>query len=414
MNRSHIFHWFILKELLTEIIGIYYPIEIVALIIMKNYRRIRIGCGSHHTVVIKEDMIYVFGANASHQLGIEHDDDINSPYRLVLNEKLDIKSISCGDDHTIISTEQGNYYGWGNNHSNQLDIKSYKVRFPHDRIPREFCADANSNSKWVPFLKKLDISDAILVNCERDHTIITTKSNSRYILGKTEYLHDVVEPEPSLSLSNVLSIKYSEHHAVALTSNFRLMRNEVYTWGFNYFGSLGLGDDIDQFSPTKINFSNVNVVSVDCGQYHTMALTTNGKLYGWGYNSYGQLGLGNNKNQYLPRLVNLKKTIISVSCMQFHTFALTKKGELYCWGSNMYSQLGLGKQKYEHGIPIITIPQKLVLRESILSVHCGIKHTIAVTSNDKIYVWGNNENGQLGLGDKNHRSTPTELKFIPF
>lgn len=262
--------------------------------------------------------------------------------------------------------------------------------------------------------KKLDISDAISIKCERDHTIVTTKSNSRYILGKTEYLHDVVEPEPSLSLSNILSIKYSEHHAVALTSNFRLMRNEVYTWGFNYFGSLGLGDDIDQFSPTKINFSNVNVVSVDCGQYHTMALTTNDKLYGWGYNNYGQLGLGNNKNQYLPRLVNLKKTIISVSCMQFHTFALTKKGELYCWGSNIYSQLGLGKQKYEHCIPIITIPQKLVLRESILSVHCGIKHTIAVTSNDKIYVWGSNEKGQLGLGDKNNRSTPTELNFIPF
>ena len=83
---------------------------------------------------------------------------------------------------------------------------------------------------------------------------------------------------------------------------------------------------------------------------------------------------------------------------------MTKFGEVYSWGNNNVGQLGLGD------ITNINIPQKLIFREPIMSICCGGYFTIAITNCDTIYVWGKN-NGQLGLGDDDDRCSPTELNF---
>ncbi len=151
-----------------------------------------------------------------------------------------------------------------------------------------------------------------------------------------------------------------------------ILNNEVYAWGSNDRGQLGLGNDTNTNYdlPQKLNLRNIK--KIICGEYHTMALDNSGEVYAWGHNYWGQLGLGNNTNYDLPQklnLVNIKKII----CGGSHTMALDNSGEVYAWGSNISGQLGLGNNiKYDS-------PQKLNLRH-IKKIICGSCHTVALIS----------------------------------
>lgn len=92
--------------------------------------------------------------------------------------------------------------------------------------------------------------------------------------------------------------------------------------------------------------ANAKVVKIACGQTSSMVVLNTGEVYGWGYNGNGQLGIGNNVNQLspcrVPGLTNV--VIIKVVCGYAHTLALTDEGELYAWGANSYGQLGTGNK----------------------------------------------------------------------
>ncbi|MGH0126523.1 UNVERIFIED_CONTAM: hypothetical protein FKN15_028894 [Acipenser sinensis] len=114
--------------------------------------------------------------------------------------------------------------------------------------------------------------------------------------------------------------------------------DEVYAWGYNNCGQVGSGSTANQPSPRKVSnlLQNKVVVSITCGQTSSMAVLDNGEVYGWGYNGNGQLGLGNNGNQLTPC-----RLIVSGYA---HLLALTDEGFLYAWGANTYGQLGTGNK----------------------------------------------------------------------
>ena len=393
MNQSHIYHWFILKELLSNITGAHYPLEIIALIITNNYKPIKIYCGSRHTILSKEDM-YVWGSNVNRQLGLDAYVSYYSPQKSTPNKKLDkIQSIHCGRDYTIILTKIGTSYAWSDGK------KSLHLELLH-RI-------------GCDTLQEFSPLNILSISCGKHHTIILVRSDestsqeikcygwgynysgqigSGYVNWMTKYM------PREINLSNVSSISCGYSHTIALTNE-----NEIYSWGSNDNGRLGLGDTISKYSPQKINLTNI--MSVSCGINFTIALTINGKLYSWGNNKWGQLGLGNYCDQHLPQYISLPESIGSVVCGRNHTFALTNNGNIYGWGYNNFGQVGL--TEYFN----INRPQKLYFLEPIKSISCGSNHTIAVTNNDMLYVWGKNNYGQLGLGDSTNRFTPTKLEF---
>ena len=154
----------------------------------------------------------------------------------------------------------------------------------------------------------------------------------------------------------------------------------------------------------------IDIISIHCGYGHTVALvkadnSKSNECYVWGNNTRGQLALGHNQNQNKPQKLYLLH-IISVSCGGYHTIALTQIGTLYVWGLNTEGQLGLGFYGGNN-----SFPQKLNLYEPIISISCGANHTICVTAKNKIYVWGDNEHYQLGLGDTINQSSPQQLKI---
>ena len=141
-------------------------------------------------------------------------------------------------------------------------------------------------------------------------------------------------------------------------------------------------------------------ISISCGHNHSCMILYN-EVYAWGENDYGQLGLDNNTNQNLPQKLNLPN-IKKISCGDSHTITLTNSNEIYAWGSNGLGQLGLGNNI------CYNLPQKLNLRH-IKKIICGGNHTIALTHSNEVYSWGWNYYGQLGLGNNLDQNSPQKL-----
>ena len=264
----------------------------------------------------------------------------------------------------------------------------------------------DDNDKKVPYKS---LSGVKKINCNDSNTIIMTKPHSEiYVWGSNG--HDYSPRK--LQLPNMTSISCGVHHIIAFTKN----SNKIYVWGSNCCSELGLGNTKYHNEPIEL-FLSSPILKISCGYHHTVALSINGNLFVWGSNKYGQLGLGDHINRNTPRELLLEKIqfpleqtacssrrIISVSCGFNHTMALTKSGEIYGWGDNQNGQVGIGNEVS------ISIPTKISLGK-IISISCGGYHTIALTIYNDVFVWGYNEVGQLGLGDDIDRRVPCLLEF---
>ncbi|XP_033209361.1 RCC1 and BTB domain-containing protein 1-like isoform X2 [Belonocnema kinseyi] len=189
----------------------------------------------------------------------------------------------------------------------------------------------------------------------------------------------------NLGEKNVISISCGSHHSLALTDE-----GEVFAWGQNNCGQVGSGLNSNQGAPRKVNsgLAGKKVVAISCGQTSSMALSDVGEVYGWGYNGVGQLGIGNYVNQTSPcKVAGLVGVVIEkVVCGYAHTLALSDEGTLYSWGGNGYGQLGLGN-KANSCTPIkLTVPE-LGRVSDIAALHYN-HISVAVGQGGKIFMWG--------------------------
>ena len=115
--------------------------------------------------------------------------------------------------------------------------------------------------------------------------------------------------------------------------------------GGNGNGQLGIGSNTNQNTPQQVSLgTGRSAMSVSTGPSHTCAILDDGSLKCWGYNYYGQLGIGSTTNQNTPQLVSLGtgRTAVGVSRGYYHTCAVLDDGSLKCWGYNAQGQLGIG------------------------------------------------------------------------
>jgi hypothetical protein len=119
----------------------------------------------------------------------------------------------------------------------------------------------------------------------------------------------------------------------------------LWCWGFNDYGQLGLGNHANQDRPQQVTTPAAGGwTSVTAGIYYTCATRTDGTVWCWGYNGQGQVGIGNESGQDLPRQVTTpaRGGWTSVTASGDATCATRTGGTLWCWGYNFYGQLGLG------------------------------------------------------------------------
>ena len=123
------------------------------------------------------------------------------------------------------------------------------------------------------------------------------------------------------------SISASTYHSVAINTD-----GSLWAWGYNGLGQLGNGTTSNNNTlPIKIGTNN-NWASVSGGSYYTVAIKTDGSLWAWGYNAYGQLGNGTNSNTSTPIQIGTATDWASVSAGDHHTVAIKTNGSLWTWG----------------------------------------------------------------------------------
>jgi alpha-tubulin suppressor-like RCC1 family protein len=162
----------------------------------------------------------------------------------------------------------------------------------------------------------------------------------------------------------------------------------LWMWGDNNVGQLGLGDTHKRPSPTKVSLYQIPepIATLIGAREHTMALTTSGNLYVWGGNSRGELGLGDLAERHVPTLHPMKD-IAQISCNLYNTRALTKSGDLYEWGLIEASDYATGNFS----------PTPMLFMNSVSQISCGAYHSLAVLLDGSLVSWGSNSDGQLGV-----------------
>ncbi|KAJ9577236.1 hypothetical protein L9F63_006210 [Diploptera punctata] len=177
---------------------------------------------------------------------------------------------------------------------------------------------------------------------------------------------------------------------------------KLLSWGANTYGQLGQGIKTEQCSlpgDVKSEYLDLNYLqSIVGGGGHTLVLDKSGHVFACGSNAKGQLGLDMNEEHLVFKKINSLSShhVTQISCGWDSSLAVTKDGELFVWGSNTYGQLGIPKSKVQYS----NIPIKIDVPE-ITSVSSGLRHTVMITKDGKVLVCGNGRKGQLGLIDDN-------------
>ncbi|PKV10010.1 RCC1 domain-containing protein [Bifidobacterium asteroides] len=212
----------------------------------------------------------------------------------------------------------------------------------------------------------------------------------------------------------------------------------AWAWGYNYNGRLGDGTRDDKHAPVMVLTpdrktypdlpADFTYLQVSAGTYHSLAVGSDGNVYAWGHNGNGQLGIGTGSGQSTPVRVKTPDrktypdlpadfTYLQVSAGWGHSLAVGSDGNVYAWGYNSQGQLGDGTSTERHAPVRVRTPDRSTYPDlpadfTYLQVSAGYLHSLAVGSDGNVYAWGYNDHGQLGNGTTSYsgQSTPVRVK----
>ncbi|KAJ5077158.1 hypothetical protein M0811_00478 [Anaeramoeba ignava] len=282
------------------------------------------------------------------------------------------------------------------------------------------------NGKAIEYLNENDSNQKIQIeNIQKVaagylNIVVLTKEGNVFIKG---YEINWGNPNEFINISSLIEDKNDriiQDIVCGYSSVYLLTSNQnVYGIGSNFYGQLGLDSEKHKKIEKPILMMK-NVSKIFSGNYSRslFLLNSNQKLFGCGNNLYGQLGLGESRKeekiQKLTKIQNIPKgEIIDIKCGIFHSIMLIEnekenpKRKLYSCGISRYNGLGKDEDTYE----FTEIKLSLFENDDILDFSVGSYHNLILTSNSKLIVFGDNQFGQLGIGDTNNQSIPIQIEL---
>ena len=341
------------------------------------------AAGAAFSLASKSDgTVWSWGSNSSGQLG-----DGTTTSRTIPSQVLsltNIASVGAGDSHSLALASTGSLYSWGSNGSGRL-------------------GDGTTTQRLSPLLVATGLAPGSSASAGVAHTLglassgqlLTWGDNANGQLGDGTSAHRY-SPAAVPGLSNVVMSATGAYFSLALRGD-----GTVLAWGSNDSGQLGDGTVGMELSPVQVT-APAEAVAVDtlrtvaAGNFHTIAVGANGMVWAWGLNSSGQLGDRTTLDRNLPSQVVGLRNIKAVAAGEYHSLALTNEGKVMAWGQNEVGQLGNGTYEDSSSFVPVTTADGTELT-SVIAIAAGSYHNLALTGDGKVYTWGSNSNGQLGL-----------------
>ena len=343
-------------------------------------------CGVYHTITLSDDgTAHSFGRNNRGALGLGHNKDVSLPTPIPNLQKINM--VSCGAYFAVCVDNEGFIWSFGSNEFGQLGT-------------------GNTTDFNVP-QKILNIPPVLSVSCGSDHILIITNDDNLWSCGSNFYgqlchgdKEDRSRPQKT-SFSNISKTSVGWDHSL-----FHNNKGEIFACGYNKYGQCGLGRFSEsQITPSLVPNVPSNIVQFICGGHHSLFLDSEGNVYSVGFNEFGQLGLGHNINQNVLNKIPNIPPIKIISCLFTSSYLIDFEGNLWTFGDNEKRQLGHGDKTNR------SIPKQISTLKEIQQISygsCG-RHFLAKNSQNKIFVAGYNYYGQLGTGDTQSLSIPTEI-----
>ena len=413
------------------------PSETTPVAVRKNSENIFTGikeikAGDKTTVIVTTDgKLYACGMNDNNELGIENKEilDVNTP-----QENKNIENVifaNIGTNHVVAIKEDGEVDAFGYGKNGELGSRNDKnsiipvmvgkdiIRTNTNNVTLkvnqgttiegyvDYFNIFNNDIKNINYTSK-DTSVATLediqendVNDEAQNeskkfkirlsgkktgtTIVTANQENTDNIGVIQ-VEVVPETENEITISpNVIT---NGSHTISLRTD-----GKVFTWGDNTYGQLGNGTVKTSDEPVEVTFPEGTIITqIAAGENHNVALDSNGNVWTWGRNNNYQIG-NTRANQYTPYKVSNLPKVIKISAGNNNTMVITENNELYAWGLNAYGDLGLGT--YTNKV----LPKKVKGIHDIIDISGGKSHYIALNRAGEVFVTGSNLYGQLGIGD---------------
>ena len=305
-----------------------------------------VSAGNAHNVALKTDgTLWTWGRNLAGQLG--NGSATNSNIPIQIGTATDWQFISAGDEYILAIKSNGTLWAWGDNTYGQLGDNTTINK----SVPTQIGTDTN----WL------------LVSAGTNHTLATKTNGTLWAWGRnnTGQLGDNTTVNKTIPTqigldTNWQNIMASILHSVATKSD-----GSLWTWGDNTNGQLGDNTVIGKTSPVNIA-TVVNCISISKGHQHSLAKKSDGSLWSWGGNASGQLGDASNTHQKNSPVgvSGLATDWLMVNSKLTHTVALKTDGSLYAWGTNLFGQLGDGSTSAKNiptliSCPFLSVDEKL-------------------------------------------------------
>ena len=404
-----------------------------------------LAIGSEHTCALHQDgTISCWGDNGAGQAGQLDADQYGSD--IAIPEKVpgiaDAVAVAAGGWHTCALRRTGTVSCWGSNSAGQLG-KSQTLQDIDD--PTELVQVSN-------------ITDATAIAAGGSHSCALHQNGTISCWGSNGFSQPgnsredlIYSPTPVQikNIDDITAIAAGGSHSCALHQD-----GAIFCWGDNEYGQLSNWSEDPVYSPTPVQVKNIDdITAIAAGGSHSCALHQDGTISCWGRNSSGQLGNDQEDLVYSPTPVQVKNIddIAAIAAGGSHSCALRQDGAIFCWGDNEYGQLGDGTggaygdeslvpvrvgdlsisaspttsapeptastAEPEPTSPPSTIrPSGEAQPNFATSISASYSHSCAVSDKGKVFCWGNNDYGKLGIGksgiELDYSSIPLEVEGI--
>jgi alpha-tubulin suppressor-like RCC1 family protein len=379
---------------------------------------IAISAGFGHTIALKSNgTVVTWGSNGTGQLG-DGTTALHSSPAAVPN-LTNVIAVSAGAYHSIALKSDGTIVAWGNNLYGQLGDGTTTQHLSPVAVPN------------LTGIISVSAGMSHTVALKSDGTVVAWGYNSNGQLGDgttTQRSSPFVVP----NLTDVVSLSAGFNYTTALKSD-----GSMLTWGSNLYGQLGNHSSNNRLTPIvvhdaqNVNYLSVtndtgsigcatcspvgwtslvtppNVAGVAVGANQSYAIRSDGSLWGWGDNAYGQLGDSILFNHKVAVNVAGISHVVSVAGSSYrHTLALTSNGTVWSWGSNAFGQLG-DSTTTDHSTPM-----QIAGLTDIVAIAVSDESSYALKSDGTVWAWGRNSHGQLGDGTTADHPIPATVRYL--